>query len=115
MHVSDVSSRQTARSAAEQTLRLQFTVILEKDGNSFHAFCPAFKGLHFDGKSEKEALRNAADAVHVYVKSLVSHGEPLPVGPHCSVEEEQIPIVPPGALLRYLEIQWPSLSMSGIS
>ncbi len=91
MHVSDVSSRQTARSAAEQTLRLQFTVILEKDGNSFHAFCPAFKGLHVDGKSE------------------------LPVGPHCSVEEEQIPIVPPGALLRYLEIQWPSLSMSGIS
>ena len=115
MHVSDRSSRQGSRKAAEQTLRLQFTVILEKDGDSFHAFCPAFKGLHVDGKNEKEALRNAAEAVHVYVKSLVSHGEPLPVGPHCSVEEEQIPTVPPGALRRYLEIQWPSLSTSGIS
>jgi predicted RNase H-like HicB family nuclease len=79
MHVSDRSSRPASRKAAEQTLRLQFTVILERDGNSFHAFCPAFKGLHVDGKHEKEALRNAAEAVHVYVKSLVSHGEPLPV------------------------------------
>jgi hypothetical protein len=45
----------------------------------------------------------------------VSHGEPLPVGPDCSVEEEQVQVVPPGAFLRYLELQWPSLSMSGSS
>jgi predicted RNase H-like HicB family nuclease len=116
MHVSETSPKQGAPRAAEQILRLQFTVIIEKDGHAFHAFCPALKGLHVDGENEKEALRNAAEAVHVYVKSLVSHGEPLPIGPHCRVEEEeQIPVVPPGALLRYLEIQWPSLSMSGIS
>jgi hypothetical protein len=38
----------------------------------------------------------------------------LPIGPDCNVEEE-VPVVPPGAFLRYLELQWPSLSMSGSS
>jgi predicted RNase H-like HicB family nuclease len=79
-------------------------------------FCPAFKGLHADGATEKEAVRNAANAAVVYIESLISHGEPLPLGPYCSVhEEEQIPAVPRWALLHYLELQWPSLSMSGIS
>lgn len=114
MHVSD-RARQNPPSAT-QSLRLQFTAVIEKDGDSFHAYCPAFKGLHVDGKSEKEAVMNAAEAVGVYVQSLVNHGEPLPIGAHCRrVEEEQIPVVPPGALLRYFELQWPSLSLCGIS
>ncbi len=114
MRVSTKSSKRGSRKAAPKwELRLQFTVIIEPDGDSFHAYCPAFKGLHVDGANEKEAVRNAADAVGVYVNSLVSHGEPLPIGPECRVE--QIPVIPPGAFLRYLELQWPSLSMSGSS
>jgi predicted RNase H-like HicB family nuclease len=92
-----------------------FTVIVEPDEGSFHAYCPAFKGLHVDGKDEEETLRNAVEAAGVYIRSLIAHGEPLPIGPNCTVEEEQIPVVPPGAFLRYLELQWPSLSTSGIS
>jgi predicted RNase H-like HicB family nuclease len=114
MHVSTKSSRH-GRKAAKRKLRLQITLILEPDGDCFHAYCPAFKGLHVDGASEKEAIRNAAHAVGVYVNSLVSNGEPLPIGSDCSVQEEQIQVVPPGAFLRYLELQWPSLSMSGSS
>jgi predicted RNase H-like HicB family nuclease len=99
-----------------KTIRLKFIVITEQDGDSYHAFCPAFKGLHADGTTEKKAVRNAANAAAVYIESLIAHGEPLPLGPYCSVpEEEQIPTVPRGALLHYLELQWPSLSMSGIS
>lgn len=116
--MSTKSSRHATRKAPAATrrqLRLQITVVIEPDGDSFHAYCPAFKGLHVDGANEKEALRNAAQAIGVYVNSLVSHGEPLPVGPDCSVEEEQVQVVPPGAFLRYLELQWPSLSMSGSS
>jgi predicted RNase H-like HicB family nuclease len=111
MNVRTKSSRHaTRRAAPKRKLRLQFTVIIEPDGDSFHAYCPAFKGLHVDGADEREAIRNAGHAVSVYVKSLVSHGEPLPIGPDCNVEEEQIPVVPPGAFLRCLELQWPSLS-----
>jgi predicted RNase H-like HicB family nuclease len=99
-----------------KVIRLRFTVIVEPDGQSYHAFCPAFKGLHVDGTTEKKAVRNAANAAAVYIESLITNGEPLPLGPYCSVhQEEQIPTVPRGALLHYLELQWPSLSMSGIS
>jgi predicted RNase H-like HicB family nuclease len=115
MHKSARSSRRASRKPTKRKLRLQITLIIEPDGDSFHAYCPAFKGLHVDGANEKEAIRNAAHAIGVYVNSLVSHGEPLPIGPDCSVEEEQVQVVPPGAFLRYLELQWPSLSMCGSS
>ena len=110
------AKRAVRKSAKAVCLRLQFTVIVEPDSGSFHAFCPAFKGLHVDGKTENEALRNAAKAAQVYIDSLAANGEPLPIGPDCTLDrEEQIPTVPPGAFLRHLELQWPSHSTSGIS
>jgi predicted RNase H-like HicB family nuclease len=116
MYVTASKPRKHAdRARAPKTIRLKFTVITEQDGDSYHAFCPAFKGLHADGATAKKAVRNAANAAVVYIESLIAHGEPLPIGPYCSVHEEQIPTVPRGALLHYLELQWPSLSMSGIS
>lgn len=112
-----MSPKPAARKSAKAVrLRLKFTVIVEPDGGSFHAFCPAFKGLHVDGKTENEALRNATKAARVYVDSLAAHGEPLPIGPDCTLDrEEQIPTVPPGAFMRHLELRWPSHSTSGIS
>jgi predicted RNase H-like HicB family nuclease len=110
------AKRAVRKPAKAVRLRLKFTVIVEPDNDSFHAFCPAFKGLHVDGKTENEALRNATKAARVYVDSLAAHGEPLPIGPDCTSDrEEQIPTVPPGAFLRHLELQWPSHSTSGIS
>jgi predicted RNase H-like HicB family nuclease len=110
------AKRAVRKPAKTVRLRLKFTVIVEPDNGSFHAFCPAFKGLHVDGKTENEALRNATKAARVYVDSLAAHGEPLPIGPDCTLDrEEQIPTVPPGAFLRHLELQWPSHSTSGIS
>jgi predicted RNase H-like HicB family nuclease len=110
------AKRAVRKPAKAVRLRLKFTVIVEPDSGSLHAFCPAFKGLHVDGKTENEALRNATKAARVYVDSLAAHGEPLPIGPDCTLDrEEQIPTVPPGAFLRHLELQWPSHSTSGIS
>ena len=107
MHVTDYKPKQASRE-----IRLSFTVLVQPDGDSFYAFCPAFKGLHVDGATEQQAVENAAQAAMAYVESLVAHGEPLPIGPHC-VQEEQIPAVPPGAFLHHLEMQWPSQRMSG--
>jgi len=100
----------------ETSLRLSLAVVVEKDGDSYHAYVPAFKGLHVDGDTESEALQNAAEAARVYLYSLVMHGDALPIGPDCSIlREEKIPSIPVGAMLRHLELQWPSLNMSGIS
>ena len=61
---------------------VQFTVdiIVEPDEGEFHAYCPALKGLHVGGRTEEEALKNAMDAVDLYLKSLIKHGDPIPVG-----------------------------------
>jgi predicted RNase H-like HicB family nuclease len=110
------SKRAVRRSAGSAALRLRFTVVVEPDGDCFHAYCPAFKGLHVDGKTEGQALKNAMKAALVYVNSLAAHGEPLPIGTDLTLDrEEQIPEVPPGAFLRHLELQWPSPRTSGIS
>jgi predicted RNase H-like HicB family nuclease len=101
--------------AEKVILRLSLTVVVEKDGDAFYAYVPAFKGIHVDGRTEREALANASEAAEVYLHSLVMHGDPLPIGPDCSIlKEEKIPPIPAGAMLRHLELQWPSLNTSGI-
>ncbi len=61
---------------------VQFSVdvVVEPDDGEFHAYCPALKGLHVGGETEEEALKNAMDAVELYLKSLIKHGDPIPVG-----------------------------------
>ena len=57
---------------------MRFPVIVEPDGDEFHAFCPIFKGLHTSGATQEEALENTKNAVFAYVMSMAKHGEPLP-------------------------------------
>ncbi|MEW5980818.1 MAG: type II toxin-antitoxin system HicB family antitoxin [Acidobacteriota bacterium] len=97
-------------------VKLAVAVIVEPDGDEFHAFCPALKGLHVSGGSVPEALENAKEAVELYLMSLVKHGDPFPIGPDLTTEQErqheqfQVPV---GALLRNLELQWPIPHTSG--
>lgn len=96
-----------------KSAQIQFTlsVVVEPDDGGFHAYVPAFKGLHVDGETEKEAVKNVAQAIVVYLSSLALHGDPLPIGPDLRVKYE--PAVP--SQLRSVTVQWPSLQMSGIS
>ena len=102
-------------SESSPRLRLSFTVVIEPEHDgTFHAFCPGLKGLHVDGRTEREALDNATQAAYAYVSSLIRHGDPLPIGPHFAAEQTQeIPPIPPGALLRHIEVQWPIQNTSG--
>jgi predicted RNase H-like HicB family nuclease len=68
---------------------LSVQVLIEPDSESFHAYCPALKGLHIDGKTEKEAAKHALEAVKVYLASLIKHHDPLP--PDLSVKVEHVP------------------------
>ena len=63
-----------------RTIGFRFEVIVEPDETDFHAYCPALKGLHTCGNTEKEALENAADACAAYLLSLIKHGDSIPVG-----------------------------------
>jgi predicted RNase H-like HicB family nuclease len=97
----------TFKSATKQrAIKLTFDVVVERDGDGYHAYAPAFKGLHVDGDTEDEALANAIEAAKVYLSSLAMHGDPLPIGQDCSISrEEKTPHIPAGAMLRHLELQ----------
>jgi len=60
--------------------RFIIQIEIERDGEEFHAYCPALKGLHTCGSTEEEALKNAKDAAIAYLQSLIKHGDPIPIG-----------------------------------
>lgn len=66
--------------ASMHHFKVQVRIEIEKDGDAFYAFCPDLKGLHVDGATEQEARQNAIEAVGAYMRSLVRHDEPIPVG-----------------------------------
>jgi predicted RNase H-like HicB family nuclease len=96
---------------------IQVSICVEKDERGFHAFNPALKGLHADGLSEEEAIREFLAAVPAYIESLLKHGDPLPLG-MVTVQEhkhDDAPDVPVGAFLRHVQLSWPTHQISGIS
>lgn len=99
------------------TLQFQVAIIVEPDGDGFHAFCPVLKGLHADGTTADAAAMELAEAVPAYIKSLAKHGESFPIGVDLQIlrHQEEMPEIPEGAFLRHVTLQWPSLQTSGIS
>lgn len=103
-----------------QSVIFRIAYVIEEDGGSFHAFAPAFKGLHVDGNTKEDAERNLIAAIKVYIDSHARHADPLPVGPGMELlrhqqEPDDVPEIPMGAFLGSLTLEWPSLSTSGIS
>ncbi len=96
-------------------LELRVSIVVEPDSGRFHAYAPALKGLHVDGDTEEEAVRNAGEAVVVYLNSVAQHRDALPVGPDLTVRQIEPTPIPQGAFLHSVTVEWPSLRMSGIS
>ena len=92
--------------------RLSVQIVVAKDEETFHAYAPAIKGLHVDGATQEEAVENVKEAIAVYLESLHKHGDPLPEGTGLVIQRIK---VPNGASLQNIAVQWPSLSLSGIS
>ncbi len=67
-------------------MRIGISVVVEPDGDEFHAYCPAFKGLHVYGKTPGEAIERTGAALRWYLDSLERHGDPLPAGSDCMVD-----------------------------
>jgi predicted RNase H-like HicB family nuclease len=55
-------------------------IVVEKDGDGYHAYCPALKGLHVGGDTVDEAVETAMDAAGWYLESMIHHGDPIPIG-----------------------------------
>lgn len=91
-------------------------IIVEPDGKKFHGFAPGLKGLHVDGKTKEQTIKNAIKATCVYLNSLKAAGEPLPLSPYLKadyvrIDKEIVPDLPGIALLQ--GVPCPSHLMSG--
>ena len=75
-----------------------FRIVVEPDGDRWHAYCPALVGQGGAtwGHTQQEAVKNIHDVVQMVVESLVEHGEALPTEPADQVRissEPQVAIV----------------------
>ncbi len=46
------------------------SVVIEKDGHGFYAWCPELKGCQSQGASVEEALANIREAIELYLETL---------------------------------------------
>jgi predicted RNase H-like HicB family nuclease len=59
---------------------MQYTAIFEaQPDGGYHASCPALPGCHSEGDTLDESIANIRQAITVYLESMQSHGEPLPI------------------------------------
>ena len=97
-------------------LKVSIAVVVEKDGDVFYAHCPGLKGLHVDGATEEEAIKNAMEAASLYVDSVLRHNDPLPIGTFFSAEEHILrPSAKRRSLSRNVEVPWPTSDACGVS
>ncbi len=61
-------------------LEFRIEIEYEQDGEGYHAYCPALKGLHASGDTKEEAVDNACELARLYISSLIKHKEPIPIG-----------------------------------
>ncbi len=98
-------SATAVRPRATHAPRLELSFLIERDGRQYHAYSPALKGLHIDGKTIDEALLRAVRAATLYLEALARRWQPLPVA-------DQVVRVPRHAVLRKVTIEWPTNRMS---
>ena len=68
-----------AKEMKASIIKFRLEICVERDEDVYYAYCPALKGVHVDGDTEEEAIKNAKDAAGAYIRSLIKHGEVIPL------------------------------------
>jgi predicted RNase H-like HicB family nuclease len=69
----------TTRTKTTEILKFTIPIIVEPDGELFHSYSPALKGLHMDGCTEKEALDNAKKTAKDFLNIMIRDCIPIPL------------------------------------
>lgn len=56
----------------------RFSVVIEKDGEGYFAFCPELQGCYSQGDTYEEAFANIRDAVYLHLLDRLESGEDIP-------------------------------------
>lgn len=63
----------------EKKISFNILICVERDNDRYYAHCPSLKGIHVDGTTKEEALRNVKIATVLYIRSLIKHGDTIPL------------------------------------
>ncbi len=55
----------------------RFSVIIEKNGDGYFAFCPELQGCYTQGDTYEEALKNIKDAIRLHLEDRLESGEEI--------------------------------------
>lgn len=88
------------------------TVVIESDGEQFHAFCPGMPGIHSNAPTVEEARDRTIPAIVRYLDFLDEQGGPNPVWPGLEMDagSELIHLLtnPAESIIQSVEVPWPS-------
>jgi predicted RNase H-like HicB family nuclease len=56
----------------------KFSVVIEKDIDSYFAFCPELQGCYTQGDSYEGVVENIRDAIRLHVEDRIENGEKIP-------------------------------------
>jgi len=51
-------------------MNYKVSVVIEKDGHGYYAYCPELKGCQSQGGSYEEVIANIKEAVELYLETL---------------------------------------------
>jgi predicted RNase H-like HicB family nuclease len=57
---------------------LGYSLSIERHEDGYLAYFPALPGCHTWGKTYEAAVRNAEEALELYLETLASHGDQIP-------------------------------------
>lgn len=58
--------------------KYRFSIVIEKDGEGYFAFCPELQGCYTQGTTHDQAMENIKDAIRLHVEDRIKSGEELP-------------------------------------
>lgn len=49
-------------------MKYNFSIVIEKDGDGYYAYCPELQGCYAQGDSYEEVLENIRDVIKLHIK-----------------------------------------------
>jgi predicted RNase H-like HicB family nuclease len=74
-----ITKTKAKKEAGIKILKFKVLINVDEDTPGYHAYAPSLKVLHMGGDTENEARDNAKEAAVLYLKSLLKHGDPIPI------------------------------------
>jgi predicted RNase H-like HicB family nuclease len=56
----------------------EYTIIIEKAGDNFSAYCPDLPGVIATGKTAEETTERMKEAIEFHIEGLISEEMPVP-------------------------------------